>query len=164
MCSAPPPSPGWTRVLSGGVEGGRIRPMQQRGFRLTARSEQRSRCTVLQITAETHAAICTPSPARFPCRARPLRVLAAPRSPQPPSHPPTTTWATPGRDRDLASSRLGRQKWCFPPAPLKKNYSGKPPWLQGCFPRRQPWPGTDTEPGTGQCPGGAGGSTAHQSR
>lgn len=49
------PAPCWRR---------RIRPVQRRGGRLAARSEQRSRCTVLQITAEACPAICTPSPAR----------------------------------------------------------------------------------------------------
>lgn len=62
----------------------RIQPVQHRGLGLTARSEQWSRCTVLQITAEAQAAICTPFPASIPV---PHSAHPAPRSPQPPLYP-----------------------------------------------------------------------------
>lgn len=72
------------RAGPGSSRESRIWPAQHRGFQLTARSEQRSRCTVLQITAETLAAICTPSPSRI---SMPPSAPPAPQSPQPPSHP-----------------------------------------------------------------------------
>lgn len=63
---------------------GRMRPVQRRGGRLAARSEQRSRCTVLQITAEACPAICTPSPARvFVLCSAPVPAASL-RSPLPP--------------------------------------------------------------------------------
>lgn len=95
--------------------------MQYRGLHLTARSEQRSRCTVLQITAETQAAICTPSPARISV----LCSKPAPQSPQPPSHPNHSVGNTGKRLRsDLFQAGQAEMVLLSPPKYILGNLCG----------------------------------------